>query len=239
MSDATERLLENVKSAVMAKAVRRLEPIQRIEQALAAYRRAVEGQVASEYARDHSLPSPGLSGDPVATASALQAAVTALPELSGASSGPRSAPQPVAPAPPVSVAVEKLARAEAPTTQLPVEWGPLLRRVLSAPVVIVGGVVRSERLEFAPREVMERVEWVDTTRQGTHAIGNLPQRIKAGRVAALVMMEGLIGHRHSEPLVHVAREVGLPLEFAGKGGRAALARAFISINQKLDALESA
>lgn len=238
MSDATERLLENVKSAVMAKAVRRLEPVRRIEQALAAYRRAVEGQVASEYARDHSLPSPGLSGDPAATALALQLAVAALPELAGASEQ-RGATQAETPAEPAPAAAEQPTRIEAPTLQLPVEWGPLLRRVLSAPVVIVGGVVRSERLEFAPREVMERVEWVDTTRQGTHAIGNLPQRIKAGRVAALILMEGLIGHRHSEPLVHVAREVGLPLVFAGKGGRAALARAFISINQKLDAVESA
>jgi hypothetical protein len=104
--------------------------------------------------------------------------------------------------------------------------------------VLVGGVIRSDRLGFLPREVIERLEWIDTTRQGTHAIGNLAQRIKARRVAALILMEGVIGHRHSDPVVHATREVGIPMEYAGKGGRNALIRALISINQKAEIAEN-
>ncbi len=120
---------------------------------------------------------------------------------------------------------------------MPVEWGPLIRCVQRSPLVLVGGVVRRDRIAFAPPEVLDRLEWIDTTRQGTHAIGNLAQRVKAGRVGALVLMEGLVGHRHSDPITHAAREANIPFEYAGKGGRAALARAFISVNHKAAADE--
>ncbi len=97
--------------------------------------------------------------------------------------------------------------------------------------------MRRDRIAFAPPEVLDRLEWIDTTRQGTHAIGNLAQRVKAGRVGALVLMEGLVGHRHSDPITHAAREANIPFEYAGKGGRTALARAFISVNHKAAADE--
>ncbi len=253
VTDAIELLLEKVKADVAAKVLRRLEPVKKVEEALAAYRRAVEGEVATEYARDHSIPSPRLTGDPKATAEALRHAVLALPELAcevGVAESARGGGGPTTavgasgatgrPAPEASPATsgqDTSRAAPAARDQLPVEWGPLVRAVQHLPLVLVGGVVRRDRLGFVPREVLEKLEWIDTTRQGTHAIGNLAQRMKAGRVGALILMEGLVGHRHSDPLVHASREVGIPFEYAGKGGRAALARAFISINQKAAANE--
>lgn len=240
VSDAIDKLLEKVRSDVAARIVRRVQPVEAVESALLAYRRAIEGEVASTYARDHSLPSPGHAPDPVATAEALRRAVEALPELAGAATkaqAPGALPKPPAESDAPSETSSAPATEKKPQTRLPVEWGPLIRLLQSAPLVLVGGVVRDERIAFMPREIRARIEWIDTTRQGTHAIGNLAQRIKVGRVAALVLMEGLLGHRHSEPLVLAARAASVPIAYAGKGGQAALARAFISINQKATSLE--
>jgi hypothetical protein len=104
-------------------------------------------------------------------------------------------------------------------------------------LVVVGGVARMERVSFAPREVRDTIEWIDTTRHGTHAIGNLAQRIRARRVGALVMMEGLVGHRHSEPVVGAARVASVPVAYAGKGGRNSLARAFLTLIERATADE--
>jgi hypothetical protein len=87
VTDPTERLLQNIRSALAARTLTRLEPIARIEAALAAYKRAVEGQVVSEFVSQHSLPSQHLAGDRKATAEALLALVGALPELAGRSDG--------------------------------------------------------------------------------------------------------------------------------------------------------
>lgn len=244
VSDAIDKLLEKVRSDVAARIMKRVQPLQAVEAALLAYRRAVEGDVAATYARDHSLPSPGQAPDPAATAQALRRVVESLPELASASSDkvrpvssnePAVLDEPPSTSPPTSALGAEIQR---PAATLPVEWGPLVRLLQSAPLVLVGGVVRVERIAFLPREVRDRIEWIDTTRQGTHAIGNLAQRMKVGRVAALILMEGLVGHRHSEPLVSAARSAAVPLAYAGKGGQAALARAFITINQKATALEA-
>jgi hypothetical protein len=97
--------------------------------------------------------------------------------------------------------------------------------------VVVGGPGRQTK--SVPTDLESQLEWIDTTRQGTVAIGNLTQRIRGGRVAALVLLEGLVGHRHSEPLVGAAREAGIPLAYAGKGGRTALERALGDVVARL------
>lgn len=98
---------------------------------------------------------------------------------------------------------------------------------------MVGGVSRLERTDGFSERVLRALEWVDTTRQGVHAIGNLERRIRDHRVAGLVLLEGVMAHKHSEPLVAAARHVGLPLAYAAKGGKAALRRAFAELDAAL------
>jgi hypothetical protein len=145
--------------------------------------------------------------DRVKLAQALREAVLALPELAAVPDRASEETTSAAPSSPPSARVHLL------------------------PIVVVGGVGR--KAASLPAELEERVEWIDITRQGTVAIGNLTQRIRAGRVAALVLLEGLVGHRHSEPLVGAAREAGIPLAYAGKGGRAALDRALGDVLSRL------
>ncbi len=205
-----DQVLEAVRAALHAKRARALERVARVERALSEYVLAMEEAVGREFAREHGLAAPKASHDATLAARALLEAVQTLPELGEAPPSPAVDPQP------------ELASPSA-----------VPERVHESPIVVVGGVPKRERAATLSPGVAERLEWIDTTRQGTVAIGNLTQRIRGGRVAGLVLLEGLVGHRHSEPLVSAAREVGVPFAYAGKGGRAAFERALGQVLKRL------
>jgi hypothetical protein len=201
-----DQVLESVRAALHGRRAVALERVQRIERALLDYAAALEEEIGREFAREHGLSQPKPTHDRVKAAAALREAVLGLPEL--------------------AVVPERAAAEVPPPESLP----PPSRQHL-LPIVVVGGAGR--KATSLPRELEERLEWIDTTRQGTVAIGNLTQRIRSGRVGALVLLEGLVGHRHSEPLVAAAREASIPLVYAGKGGRAALDRALGDVLARL------
>jgi hypothetical protein len=227
-SAAFERLIESVRAALQARRTALATRTGQIERALAAYTAAVEDELATAYAAEHGLKKPRSDGPSARqAAAALLDIVSRLPELQGADS--RSEPAQVA-APP--------SPAETPTPrEEPARpsgsWPELVSACRNAPLVIVGGVSKAERLTDLPEGVRATVEWIDTTRQGTHAIGNLERRIRDRRLAALVVLEGVISHRHSDPLISAARQVGLPCAYGGKGGKGTLSRAFNELETSL------
>lgn len=225
---AFEQVLEAVRAGLHARKADLARRVEQVERALEAYEAAVEDELALHYAAEHGLKRPRPRGaPPQVAAEALLAAVMNLPELA---SPPSVAPASLPPetAPPESLAEPEPAEVEAVSTL----WPRLLARARRAPLVVVGGVSKRERGLEVPVALKAHLEWIDTTRQGTHAIGNLERRIRAGRLTGLVVLEGMISHRHSDPLISAARQVGLPCAYAGRGGRAALTRA-------LDELEAA
>jgi hypothetical protein len=204
-----DQILDQVRAALHGKRAPVLERVQRIERALAEYSAALEEKIARDFAREHALPQPKLGRDVLRAAHALRDAVLELPELESELAGERTEPEP-----------DPMLEPE-PVSASPASHAP--------PLVVVGGVPRPERARALPREVADRIEWIDTTRQGTVAIGNLTQRLRARRVSGLVLLEGMVGHRHSEPLVHAARDGGVPIAYAGKGGKGALERALAEL----------
>lgn len=215
-----------------------------ISRLLDSYLAAVDCSILRELARSHSLPSPAPGADAGRIALDLLARVQGLPELR---SLPDSAPDRIAtadekvegarrrepgkPVRPVAVTPERVS----PGSEVPpVETHPWLRKALAQhPLVIVGGPPHLERLSSLSLDTEHTVEWVDTTRQGTHAIGNLERRIRDGRISALLILEGLVQHRHSDPLVSTARVTHVPVAYGGKGGRTALVQSFDEIEMML------
>ena len=206
-----DQFLDQVRAALHGKRAPVLERVQRIERALAEYAAALEEKVARDFAREHALPQPRGGRDAVRSAVALRDAVLALPELEDEADTDGETP------------------AEAPIEFEPTSVAPSSH---AAPFVVVGGVPRPERARALPKDVAERIEWIDTTRQGTVAIGNLSHRLRARRVSGLVLLEGIVGHRHSEPLVSAARDGGVPVVYAGKGGKGALERALSDLMKR-------
>jgi hypothetical protein len=101
----------------------------------------------------------------------------------------------------------------------------LSQRVARGKIVVIGALSGRDRGPALPAELVDHVEWVDTERDGAHAVGNLPQRLRQGRVAAVVILDRAVQHRHTEPVLAAARDAGTPFAFAGQGGKASLLRA--------------
>lgn len=228
MSDSPlDDMLESLRAALAARRRDGAARVERVEAALAAYRRAVELQIASEFAAEHRLKAPQPVGVSVTRAAEeLRDAVLALPEVSrlavesapGVESAPMTlkAPKSVVQASPAS----------------PGGW-PKLRAAFATQKLVIVGALSRDRSESVPDGFAEHTEWIDTERDGVHALGNLPQRIRQGRVCALVILDRAVKHKHSEPALAAARDAQVPTAFAGQGGRASLERALTQLEGML------
>lgn len=216
-----------------------------ISRLLESYLKAVDSAILRELAQSHSLPSPAPGADSGRIALDLLMRVQNLPELRAL-----VVPSPRADSVIVAETGESLRQRDATKDTsrllLPAEKStnsvdvptptnlPRLREALALhPLVIVGGPPHLERLAGLNLDIENSVEWVDTTRQGTHAIGNLERRIRDRRISALLILEGLVQHRHSDPLVSTARVTNIPHAYGGKGGRTAIAQSLAELDRMM------
>lgn len=240
MSDPASPIDELVESLRVALAARRRDSgarIQRVEAALGAYRRAVEQQIATEFAAEHRLKPPakvGLALGPAAHE--LRDAVLELPEVAqllmprDASDDDHEEHGPMTvQAPSRGKQLEEARTSVSPESGV---W-PKLRAALTSQKLAVIGALSRDKSESLPAGIAEHVEWIDTERDGVHALGNLPQRIRQGRVAGVVILDRAVKHKHSEPALAAARDAHVPTAFAGQGGRASLERALSQIETML------
>jgi hypothetical protein len=230
-------LARQIESALAARRMRLEERLQRVEQALKSYRLASEARLAKEFAGEHGFKqqaSPALSVEQAAAQ--LLVAVRALPELEGTKEV--ALPVAAASARAAKPGAKSAAAAPAkPSEPEPVEASefPLLVRAVgdNRKLVVVGALSGRDRAQAMPAELSVAIEWIDTEREGAHAIGNLPQRVRQGRVAALVILHRAVGHRHTEAVTAAARDRDIPLAFAGQGGKASLQRALVQLELSL------
>jgi len=211
---AFDDVVESVRAALNAKRAEVAERIATLEKALRGYERALEFEIAESFAIEHHLKQPARQERASEAALRLSRAVDSLPELvlrAGAKSRkPEPEPEP---------ASEREAVA-APKT-----------RAHPGKLVIIGALAGREKSGALPVEVAADAEWIDTERDGVHAVGNLPQRIKQGRVSGVVILDRVVSHKHTEPVVAAAREAKVPVAFAGQGGKASLTRALLQLEE--------
>lgn len=100
------------------------------------------------------------------------------------------------------------------------------------PVVLVGGLVENKKLELIQRRFGIEPEWIETE-NGVRGVQALEGRILSGNVSAVVVLDGLIGHKHFDPLVDAARQTGTPLVYGDTAGTGALKKAFTEIEERL------
>jgi hypothetical protein len=209
---AFDDVVESVRAALNAKRTELSERSASIEAALRAYERAVELEIAEAFASAHQLKQPAAGERAADAARKLARAVAHLPEL--------ATPAPAAPAP---AKVREASAAPEPASPKP--------RASSGKLVIIGALSGREKGSALPAELASDTEWIDTERDGVHAVGNLPQRIKQGRVSGVVILDRVVSHKHTEPVLAAAREAKVPVAFAGQGGRASLLRALAQIDE--------
>ena len=209
---AFDDVVESVRAALNAKRSDVAERIATLEGALRGYERALEFEIAESFATEHQLKQPARHERAVDAALKLSRAVANLPELAtrAQAKGSPSEPEPAS-----EPAVASTPRA----------------RTAAGKLVIIGALAGREKSGALPAEVAADAEWIDTERDGVHAVGNLPQRIRQGRVSGVVILDRIVSHKHTEPVVAAAREARVPVAFAGQGGKASLARALTQLEE--------
>ena len=210
-SSAFDDVVDSVRAALNAKRGEALERIGAIEAALRAYERALEFEIAEAFASEHQLKLPVRAERAVDAAQKLARAVASLPELSARPAAKQPPEEPEAPS----------ERATPKSVQ----------RAHPGKLVIIGALSGREKSSALPAELALDAEWIDTERDGVHAVGNLPQRIRQGRVSGVVILDRIVSHKHTEPVVAAARDARVPVAFAGQGGKASLARALAQIEE--------
>jgi len=235
---ALDVLESEVKRSLRARALeleRRLGPL---EGAVLAYRRALEAEVARDYAAAHSLRFERPAGKTrLSAATALHELVMGLPELAPHAAEPELLPaDPGEPADRLDPARLDRARLDParldPARKAIADVLPHIAAELAERTLVILGSLGGRKREL-PEALAARTEWIDTSQGGAHAVGNLPARVRQGRVLGIVICEQAISHKHTEPVVAAARGAGVPVGFAGKGGNAGIARALRAIEQQL------
>ena len=212
---AFEDVLESVRAALNAKRAEAAGRVASIEAALRCYELALELEIAEAFAAEHGLKLPAHGEHAVDAARKLAKAVATLPELVNTASA-------------ASTGAPTSKRAQEAADIAP-ESDPAKPRQAAGKLVIIGALSGREKSGSLPPELGAEVEWIDTERDGVHAVGNLPQRIRQGRVAGVVILDRIVSHKHTEPVVAAAREARVPVAFAGQGGKAQMARALAQI----------
>lgn len=211
---AFDDVVESVRAALNAKRGEVAERIATLESALRGYERALEFEIAESFATEHQLKHPARQERAAEAALRLSRAVENLPELAPRATSKGGVPE-SEPAP----ASEQAASAKSKARPHP------------GKLVIIGALAGREKSGSLPVEVAADAEWIDTERDGVHAVGNLPQRIRQGRVSGVVILDRIVSHKHTEPVVAAAREAKVPVAFAGQGGKASLARALLQLEE--------
>jgi VIT1/CCC1 family predicted Fe2+/Mn2+ transporter len=212
-SSPIDELVETVRAALNAKRADLVRRVAEIENALSAYEYAAESAIAQSFASEHRLKHAAEHERAESAALSLARAVAALPELLA----------------PVSAATKN------ESADVEIEKAPLLsklrKRTERGKVVIIGAISGREKSPALPADFAVEAEWIDTAQGGAHAIGNLPQRIKQGRVSGIVILDRVVSHKHTDPVLAAARAAHVPVAFAGQGGHASLLRAFAELQE--------
>lgn len=234
MASPIDALVDQLRTSLHAQRRDAAARVEAIRSAADAYLTAVEQQIVRDFSQSHGFGSAASGPSATAAAERLLAAVHQLPELLE-----HTDPKPS----------RQASRAAAPLTPEPARTptepdrvvpssSSAARKALAAlaaerPLVVVGRLGKRERLEALTPELPPDVEWLDTNQHGMAAIGNLDRRIREHRVGALVLMEGCLSHKHTEPLISAARQHGVAFAYANKGGKQSILRALDELEKQL------
>jgi hypothetical protein len=100
-------------------------------------------------------------------------------------------------------------------------------------VLVVGGAGRSSVRAAAALRAGLEIDWVEIEGHGTRRVEAAAERVRRGKVGAIILVEGAMLHRHSIPLLQAVRQTPTPIAYAKKGGLSQLMSAFGVLEQAL------
>lgn len=235
MASPIDALVDQLRTSLHAQRRDAAARVEAIRSAADAYPSAVEQQIVRDFSQSHGFGSAASGPSATAAAERLLAAVHQLPELLERTDPKPSRQASRAAAPLTPEPANASAQADGRAAPSLASSGRKALEALAAerPLVVVGRLGKRERLEALTPELPPDVEWLDTNQHGMAAIGNLDRRIREHRVGALVLMEGCLSHKHTEPLISAARQHGVAFAYANKGGKQSILRALDELEKQL------
>ena len=106
-------------------------------------------------------------------------------------------------------------------------------RTLKKPILLAGGMIIPEKIKSVHERFGINVEWHEIDHDNPRASGVLLQRIRGGKVGAIVLLEGFMKHSTFKPVVETCNNMRVPFAMGDKAGIASLQMAFAELERKL------
>ncbi len=120
-------------------------------------------------------------------------------------------------------------------TQRQVEFQTLRERLvqLGKPVVLVGGIRKPDKIRLINERFGIDVEWLEIEDDSPKATEAIVRRIRSGRIAAILLLKDLVGHKTSRAIIVACQTCNIPWVHANRAGTATIEAALIEIERKL------
>src|SRR5574338_98178 len=120
-------------------------------------------------------------------------------------------------------------------TQRQAEFQTLRDRLVQVgkAIVLVGGLVKREKLTLIEERFGLEVEWFDIADDNPKRTDTIVRRIGAGNIGAVILLEGLIGHKVSKRVVAACQSNNVPCVRADRGGSGSIEVALLELDRKI------
>ena len=106
-------------------------------------------------------------------------------------------------------------------------------RKVTKPILLAGGLIIPEKIKSVKERFGIDVDWHEIDHDNPRASNTLIQRIRAGKVGAIILLEGVMRHSTYKPVVEACNNNNVPYAMGDKAGVASLNNAFSDLNRKL------
>lgn len=100
-------------------------------------------------------------------------------------------------------------------------------------LVLAGGLKKEAKLRTIQQRFGVPVEWHEIDADSQRDVESIVNRIRSGRVGAVILLTGLMAHKVREKIVRACAQNNVPFTTADTGGTAALEQAFQSLERQL------
>jgi hypothetical protein len=116
------------------------------------------------------------------------------------------------------------------------QWPDLPKlRALTNPILLAGGLIIPEKIKSVRERFGLDVEWHEIDHDNPRASGQLILRVRAAKVGALILLEGVMRHGTYKPVVAACNIAGIPYAMGDKAGVASLQSALTELERQLSA----
>jgi hypothetical protein len=100
-------------------------------------------------------------------------------------------------------------------------------------LVIAGGLRKEQKLQIIRQRFGVDVEWHEIDSDSQRDVEAIVNRIRSGRVGAVILLTGLMAHKVRDKIVQTCSQYNVPHTTADKGGTGSIEQAFNDLERRL------